>query len=317
MLIPSVLIGLLVLYLVWTWYVGSGREGMAVTVPTVVFQTDFMPVGDVISGPNSTENVVTSPSFIINVNKMNYFPQLQDVKDGIGKGFQYTMKVNGSPSGKSYEFPLTDIDFGPGSPPADVKFSNPLYSKPLSVFAGDKELLFTITQTPAPATPPPSATPAAPTSPIPINIPITITIPSKSGLPAPLDGLAADSGANHGAASVPDLSTSTQYNWPSSQKAVVNGTIPGPSFSSLTTSSSGADLNDDVPKSSLVPCSCPTNSMSCPIHAGSQPSSTTPGEPGDTISALTKAQSQFDLMRPFNEKSEVTGFLNTFSSFGN
>ena len=95
---------------------------------------------------------------------------------------------------------------------------------------------------------------------------------------------------------------------------VPNGTIPGPSTASMTMS---RGPYDEVPKSSLVPCTCPTYSMSCPVHSGSQPCSTTPGEAGDTISALSKAQDQYDIMRPFNNSErDVPGFLNTFSAFG-
>lgn len=104
--------------------------------------------------------------------------------------------------------------------------------------------------------------------------------------------------------------TTLDPNW----KPAVNGTIPGPSAASMTM---GRGPYDEVPKSSLVPCTCPTYSMSCPVHSGSQPCSTTPGEAGDTISALSKAQDQYDIMRPFNNSErDVPGFLNTFSAFG-
>ena len=104
--------------------------------------------------------------------------------------------------------------------------------------------------------------------------------------------------------------TTLDPNW----KPAVNGTIPGPSAASM---SMGRGAYDEVPKSSLVPCTCPTYSMSCPVHSGSQPCSTTPGEAGDTISALSKAQNQYDIMRPFNNSErDVPGFLNTFSAFG-
>ena len=104
--------------------------------------------------------------------------------------------------------------------------------------------------------------------------------------------------------------TTLDPNW----KPAMNGTIPGPSAATM---SMGRGPYDEVPKSSLVPCTCPTYSMSCPIHSGSQPCSTTPGESGDTISALSKAQDQYDIMRPFNNtEKDVPGFLNTFSAFG-
>lgn len=114
--------------------------------------------------------------------------------------------------------------------------------------------------------------------------------------------------ANNPAVPVGSLLTQTTVdpNW----KPVQNGTIPGPNFN--TTKSLGP--LDNVPKSSLVPCTCPTYTMSCPVHAGSMPSSEVPG---DTISALAKAQDQYDIMRPFNNTEEdVPGFLTTFSAFG-
>jgi hypothetical protein len=60
------------------------------------------------------------------------------------------------------------------------------------------------------------------------------------------------------------------------------------------------------------------------VHQGSTCGSTVPGQPGsscsdpaDTISSLTKAQRQWDLMKPFNTNmGDVQGFLNTFSAFG-
>ena len=101
--------------------------------------------------------------------------------------------------------------------------------------------------------------------------------------------------------------TTLDPNW----KPAPNGTIPGPSVASMSMSNGPYD---EVPKSSLVPCTCPTYSMNCPIHVGSQPSSHIPG---DTASALSKAQNQYDIMRPFNNtEKDDPGFLNTFSAFG-
>ncbi len=106
--------------------------------------------------------------------------------------------------------------------------------------------------------------------------------------------------------------------------SVKNGTIPPLSpCASGASSSSATSLT--VPKSSLVPCSCATTgSASCSVHQGSTCGSTVPGQPGssctdpaDTISSLTKAQRQWDLMRPFNTiMGDVPGYLNSFSAFG-
>ena len=114
--------------------------------------------------------------------------------------------------------------------------------------------------------------------------------------------------ANNPAVPVGSLLTQTTVdpNW----KPIPNATIPGPNFSGMN---SRGPL-DEIPKSSLVPCTCPTYTMSCPVHAGSQPSSQAPG---DADSALSRAQDQYDMMRPFNKTDDVPGFLNTFSNFGN
>lgn len=104
----------------------------------------------------------------------------------------------------------------------------------------------------------------------------------------------------------------------------INGTIPplGPNSGG---GSAGSCQSNTVPKSSLVPCSCATTgSASCSTHQGSTCGSTVPGQPGssctdpkDTISSLTKAQRQWDLMRPFNTiMGDVPGYLNSFSAFG-
>jgi hypothetical protein len=105
----------------------------------------------------------------------------------------------------------------------------------------------------------------------------------------------------------------------------LNATIPplAPSCNSSTGSSSSN--SNIVPKSSLVPCSCATTgSASCSMHQGSTEGSTVPGQPCsslvdpmDTISALTKTQRQWDLMRPFNTSmGDIPGYLNSFSAFG-
>lgn len=104
-----------------------------------------------------------------------------------------------------------------------------------------------------------------------------------------------------------------------------NGTIPPFAPNTSSTQPGPGCASNTVPKSSLVPCSCATSgSASCSVHQGSTCGSTVPGQPGsscsdpaDTISSLTKAQRQWDLMRPFNTNmGEVQGFLNSFSAFG-
>lgn len=104
-----------------------------------------------------------------------------------------------------------------------------------------------------------------------------------------------------------------------------NGTIPPLAPNTSSTQPGAGCASNTVPKSSLVPCSCATSgSASCSMHQGSTCGSTVPGQPGsscsdpaDTISSLTKAQRQLDLMKPFNSiMGDVPGYLNSFSAFG-
>lgn len=104
-----------------------------------------------------------------------------------------------------------------------------------------------------------------------------------------------------------------------------NGTIPPLAPNTSSTQAGAGCASNTVPKSSLVPCSCATSgSASCSTHQGSTCGSTVPGQPGsscsdpaDTISSLTKAQRQWDLMKPFNSiMGDVPGYLNSFSAFG-
>ena len=104
-----------------------------------------------------------------------------------------------------------------------------------------------------------------------------------------------------------------------------NGTIPPLAPNTSSTQPGAGCASNTVPKSSLVPCSCATSgSASCSTHQGSTCGSTVPGQPGsscsdpaDTISSLTKAQRQWDLMKPFNSiMGDVPGYLNSFSAFG-
>jgi hypothetical protein len=157
---------------------------------------------------------------------------------------------------------------------------------------------------PAPAPPPPPApAPAAPAADSQMGTLISLLQQDIMSRQSSLLNT-----ANNPAVPVGSLlaQTTVDPNW----KPVQNGTIPGPNFSAARS----LGPLDNIPKSSLVPCTCPTYTMSCPTHAGSMPSSVVPG---DTISALTKAQDQYDIMRPFNNTDEdVPGFLTTFSAFG-
>jgi hypothetical protein len=164
---------------------------------------------------------------------------------------------------------------------------------------------------PLPMTPPPAPAPAPPPAPA----PAPPAVDSQMGtlislLQQDIMGRKSSLLNTPNPPSVPVGSLLTQTTVDPNWTPVQNGTIPGPNFSAAK----ALGPLDNVPKSSLVPCTCPTYTMSCPVHAGSRPSSEVPG---DTISALSKAQDQYDIMRPFNNTAEdVPGFLNTFSSFG-
>lgn len=109
-------------------------------------------------------------------------------------------------------------------------------------------------------------------------------------------------------------------------------TVAPPTYSSLDGSSSmGSEF---IKKSSLVPCTCTRHSMGCGLHSGSSRASIVPGDMDnsqstskDTLSAperainkLSRAENQFNIMKPFNEafpadQGNVQGFLNSFSAF--
>ena len=101
-----------------------------------------------------------------------------------------------------------------------------------------------------------------------------------------------------------------------------NMTLPPPVYESMDgTNGMGSDY---VKKSSLVPCTCTKHTMGCAAHSGASRSSVVPGDkdagPTNSIEALSRAQNQFNVMKPFtdsfpNEAGGVQGFLNSFSAF--
>ena len=76
---------------------------------------------------------------------------------------------------------------------------------------------------------------------------------------------------------------------------------------------SAAPADTYVLTSSLVPCTCPTQSMGCPSHAGSAPSSKTPGD-------MDSKPSQEAIRKPFSDafssKTDPEPYLTSFGSFG-
>jgi len=86
----------------------------------------------------------------------------------------------------------------------------------------------------------------------------------------------------------------------------VNRTLPPPDFSK----GGKNDLTDKyVLKSSLVPCSCPAQGMSCEQHAGSYPSSSVPG----SMNEDDAIQKPFSIAFP--GETNPVGFLNSFAAF--
>jgi hypothetical protein len=99
-----------------------------------------------------------------------------------------------------------------------------------------------------------------------------------------------------------------------------NLTVPRPDFSYGTHNMAGEVDNDYLKKSSLVPC------IKTRESGGAKRRSVIPGTmPGDekqtsTVDALSRAQDQFNVMKPFNMAftsvtDEPQGFLNSFSAF--
>lgn len=72
-----------------------------------------------------------------------------------------------------------------------------------------------------------------------------------------------------------------------------------------------------VLKSSLVPCTCPTYSASCPSHAGSMPSSKTPGDKDDDITQAKPDQTKISkpFTQSFSTETDPQPFLTSFASF--
>lgn len=210
--------------------------------------------------------------------------------------------------GECYGTPGVNLSFcnqtAPPSPVAAVEAGIPPPAAPLPMNPPTPPPAPPSAPAPAPApAPPPAPAPAPPTADPQIGTLINLLQQDIASRQSSLLNT-----ANNPAVPVGSLLTQTTVdpNW----KPVQNATIPGPNFSA--TRSLGPF--DNVPKSSLVPCTCPTYTMSCPIHVGSMESSVVPG---DTISALAKAQDQYNIMRPFNNTAEdVPGFLTTFSAFG-
>jgi hypothetical protein len=101
-------------------------------------------------------------------------------------------------------------------------------------------------------------------------------------------------------------------------KKPFSNTLPAPDYSNEDSGVNGRDKY--VLKSSLQPCSCPSQSMSCPQHFGSQTSSTSPGDMDDSGDMKQWPPTGDDAIKKpfstaFTNENEPVGYLNSFSSF--
>lgn len=114
-------------------------------------------------------------------------------------------------------------------------------------------------------------------------------------------------------------------------------TVPPPTFAPMD--GVGGMGSEYIKKSSLVPCTCTKHTAGCSVHSGASRSSIIPGDqdvlgggstgggstgggsaPTNSVEALSRAENQFNVMRPFssaftNDTGGVQGFLNSFSAF--
>lgn len=105
---------------------------------------------------------------------------------------------------------------------------------------------------------------------------------------------------------------------PSYERMTVEQKTIGDPLSKPGTASKKSDEMDKyVLKSSLVPCSCPSMSASCPTHAGSMPSSKAPGDQDVT----TMKPDQDAIKKPMEDafptqEGDPRPFLTSFAAFG-
>jgi hypothetical protein len=93
-------------------------------------------------------------------------------------------------------------------------------------------------------------------------------------------------------------------------KKVTQRTLPAPDFSGDQYGPGNA-RDKYVLKSSLPPCSCPTQGMSCPQHGGSYPGSRVPGS--IEMNEDDMIQKPFSVAYP--GETDPVGYLNSFSAF--
>jgi len=153
--------------------------------PTPIWQTGNMPIGDIGTGPYSSENTYNYASFALNTDRLQYTAALQAIAREIDNGNSYDMTVTGSPSNKKYSFPLTNINtrdnvtnrygqvFGAFLYNQNVK-------KDMLYFSGDTALMFQIFG-PAPTPeqeqePAPALAPAPELAPVPVPDPVPVPI---------------------------------------------------------------------------------------------------------------------------------------------
>jgi len=273
---------------------------------TTIITTGQIPIGDVGQNSQIYEYNNGYAAFAASANLFG--DSINQIKSDIQTGGNdYNVSVI-SDNGVQYTFPLAQITSVTSSANGNVvayNLLNTTHPKGNNMFTGNgaRTIGLEITL----VGPNASSTSADQT---PLTSSVTTPNPLASGVGSTLN--APSNAPTYGPAGVGDCSGP-------------NGTIPPFAPNTSSTQPGAGCASNTVPKSSLVPCSCATSgSSSCSVHQGSTCGSKIPGEPGsscsdpkDTISSLTKAQRQWDLMQPFNQSmGEVQGFLNSFSAFG-
>jgi len=289
----------------------SGIAGLLLSPESsTIITTGQIPIGDVGQPSQIYEYNNGYAAFAASANLFG--DSLNQVKtDMQTTGNEYNVSVI-SDNGIQYTFPLAQITSVTSSTNGDVvayNLINTTHPKGNNMFTGNgaKTIGLEITLVGPPGTASDSSS-ATSTSPLTSSV-NALAPPTPGSVGTTLN--APTNAPTYGPAGVGSSSS-------------LNATIP-PMAPTCNSSSSSSSNSNIVPKSSLVPCSCATTgSASCSMHQGSTQGSTVPGQPSsslvdpmDTISALTKTQRQWDLMRPFNTSmGDIPGYLNSFSAFG-
>jgi len=285
----------------------SGIAGLLLSPESsTIITTGQIPIGDVGQDTQVYEYNNGYAAFAVSANLFG--DSINKIKTDIQmNGNEYNVSVI-SDNGINYTFPLDKITSVTSSTNGEVvayNLLNSTYPKGNNMFTGNGART--------------------------VGIEITLVGPSESSGAAANDmnpltkSISAPNPLDTSIGSTLNAPTNAPTYGPAGVGGGPNGTIPPFAPNTSSTQPGAGCASNTVPKSSLVHCSCATTgSASCSVHQGSSCGSTVPGQPGssctdpaDTISSLTKAQRQWDLMKPFNTNmGDVQGFLNSFSAFG-